>query len=324
MERHLGARRLDSLVNTIFPSTWSNACSGVTGHGFAVLDIAGDEPGHDEILPGGGYLAAEAIYAVRHEGTPSGGRAGPPDAYLHRDGGSRYGDAERVAASSPRSWAGVPTTSSTKSRPGTIASMPNSSPTMRDDQTADTERRKAIDGRGSSRPETSVDGPSPGRTLATMSSSFGTLFRVSTFGESHGGGVGVVIDGCPPRLPIDLSEIQFDLDRRRPGQSRLVTQRDEADQAEILSGVFEGYTTGTPIAIVVRNKDHNSGAYDHLRDVYRPSHGDFTYDKIRFPQLGRRRTRLSPRPSAGAAAAIARKLLAQVAGIGARMGRSGR
>ncbi|MCH1435831.1 MAG: chorismate synthase, partial [Acidimicrobiales bacterium] len=79
-----------------------------------------------------------------------------------------------------------------------------------------------------------------------MSSSFGSLFRISTFGESHGGGVGVVVDGCPPRLGIDEAVIQADLDRRRPGQSRLVTQRDEADQVEILSGVFEGYTTGTP------------------------------------------------------------------------------
>ena len=150
-----------------------------------------------------------------------------------------------------------------------------------------------------------------------MSSSFGTLFRVSTFGESHGGGVGVVIDGCPPRLPIDLSEIQFDLDRRRPGQSRLVTQRDEADQAEILSGVFEGYTTGTPIAIVVRNKDHNSGAYDHLRDVYRPSHADFTYDAKYGFRNWAGGGRASARETIGrvAAAAIARKLLAQVAGI---------
>ena len=143
-----------------------------------------------------------------------------------------------------------------------------------------------------------------------MSSSFGTLFRVSTFGESHGGGVGVVIDGCPPRLPVDLEEIQFDLDRRRPGQSRLVTQRDEADQAEILSGVFEGYTTGTPIAIVVRNKDHNSGAYDHLRDVYRPSHADFTYDAKYGFRNWAGGGRASARETIGrvAAAAIARKL----------------
>ena len=150
-----------------------------------------------------------------------------------------------------------------------------------------------------------------------MASSFGTLFRVSTFGESHGGGVGVVIDGCPPRLALDLADIQFDLDRRRPGQSRLVTQRDEADQAEILSGVFEGYTAGTPIAILVRNKDHNSGAYDHLRDVYRPSHADYTYDAKYGFRNWAGGGRASARETIGrvAAAAIARRLLHEVAGI---------
>jgi len=150
-----------------------------------------------------------------------------------------------------------------------------------------------------------------------MSSTFGTLFRISTFGESHGGGVGVVVDGCPPRLALAESDLQFDLDRRRPGQSRLVTQRDEADQARIISGVFEGFTTGTPIAVVVDNKDHNSGAYDHLHDVYRPSHADFTYDAkygIRDWQGG---GRSSARETVGrvAAGAVARKLLAQVCGI---------
>ena len=114
--------------------------------------------------------------------------------------------------------------------------------------------------------------------LDGMASTFGTVFRVTTFGESHGGAVGVVVDGCPPRLALDPSEVQADLDRRRPGQSRLVTQRDESDTAEILSGVFEGYTTGTPIAVLVRNKDARPEAYEHLRDVYRPSHADFTYD----------------------------------------------
>jgi len=150
-----------------------------------------------------------------------------------------------------------------------------------------------------------------------MASSFGTLFRVSTFGESHGGGVGVVIDGCPPRLALDLADIQFDLDRRRPGQSRLVTQRDEADQAEILSGVFEGYTTGTPIAILVRNKDHNSGAYDHLRDVYRPSHADYTYDAKYGFRNWAGGGRASARETIGrvAAAAIARRLLHEMAGV---------
>ena len=150
-----------------------------------------------------------------------------------------------------------------------------------------------------------------------MSSSFGTLFRISTFGESHGGGVGVVIDGCPPRLPIDEATIQFDLDRRRPGQSRLVTQRDESDQVEILSGVFEGYTTGTPIALLVRNKDHNSGAYDHLRDVYRPSHADYTYDAKYGFRNWAGGGRASARETIGrvAASAVARRLLAEVAGI---------
>jgi len=150
-----------------------------------------------------------------------------------------------------------------------------------------------------------------------MASSFGTLFRVTTFGESHGGGIGVVVDGCPPRLALDEHDLQNDLDRRRPGQSRLVTQRDETDQAEILSGVFGGFTTGTPIAILVRNQDHNSGAYDHLRDVYRPSHADFTYDAKYGFRDWTGGGRSSARETIGrvAAAAIARKLLAEVAGI---------
>src|SRR4030088_185836 len=103
-----------------------------------------------------------------------------------------------------------------------------------------------------------------------MSSSFGTLFRLTTFGESHGPAVGVVIDGCPPRLSLGVEEIQRDLDRRRPGQSRLTTQRKEADTAEIISGLYEGRTTGTPLAVLVRNADQQPDAYDHLREVYRP------------------------------------------------------
>ncbi|HEV8296767.1 MAG TPA: chorismate synthase [Acidimicrobiales bacterium] len=150
-----------------------------------------------------------------------------------------------------------------------------------------------------------------------MASTFGTLFRVSTFGESHGGGVGVVLDGCPPRLPLDVSEIQRDLDRRRPGQSRLVTQRDEEDTVEMLSGLFEGATLGTPIAMLVRNKDARPEAYDHLKDVYRPSHADYTYDAkygIRNHQGG---GRSSARETIGrvAAGAVARKLLTVAAGI---------
>lgn len=150
-----------------------------------------------------------------------------------------------------------------------------------------------------------------------MSSSTGVVFRVTTFGESHGVGVGVVVDGCPPRLELSEADLQPDLDRRRPGQSRLVTQRDEADRAEILSGLWEGRTTGTPIAVLVRNADQRSAAYDHLSDLYRPSHADFTYDAkygIRAIAGG---GRASARETIGrvAAGAIARKLLRELAGV---------
>lgn len=129
--------------------------------------------------------------------------------------------------------------------------------------------------------------------------------------------MGVVVDGCPPRLALDVEDIQHDLDRRRPGQSRLTTPRQEADRAEILSGVFEGRTLGTPIGIVVRNKDARPQAYEHLKDVYRPSHADYTTEAkygIRNWQGG---GRASARETIGrvAAGAIARKLLAQLAGI---------
>ena len=99
-----------------------------------------------------------------------------------------------------------------------------------------------------------------------MSSDYGKIFRIATFGESHGGGVGVVVDGCPPRLPLDVAEIQRDLERRRPGQSRLTTPRQEEDRVEILSGVFEGHTLGTPIGMMVRNKDARPQAYEHMKD----------------------------------------------------------
>lgn len=150
-----------------------------------------------------------------------------------------------------------------------------------------------------------------------MSSSFGTLFRISTFGESHGGSVGVVVDGCPPRLAIDVADIQGDLDRRRPGQSRLVTQRDEDDVVEVLSGLYQGHTTGTPIAMVVRNKDAKPNAYDHLRDLYRPSHADYTYDAKFGVRDHRGGGRSSARETIGrvAAGALARALLREVAGI---------
>lgn len=150
-----------------------------------------------------------------------------------------------------------------------------------------------------------------------MGSELGRIFRISTFGESHGGGIGVVVDGCPPRLPLDVAEIQRDLDRRRPGQSRLTTPRQEEDRAEILSGVFEGRTIGSPIAILVRNADARPQAYEHMKEVYRPSHADFTTEAkygIRNWQGG---GRASARETIGrvAAAAIARKLLHAVAGV---------
>jgi len=150
-----------------------------------------------------------------------------------------------------------------------------------------------------------------------MASSFGHLFRLSTFGESHGGGVGVVVDGCPPRLALTLEAIQRDLDRRRPGQSKITTPRDEPDRAEILSGLFEGQTLGTPIAVLVRNTDARSSAYEDFKDTYRPSHADYTTEAkygIRNWQGG---GRASARETIGrvAAGAIARALLAQLAQV---------
>jgi chorismate synthase len=150
-----------------------------------------------------------------------------------------------------------------------------------------------------------------------LASTFGKLFSITTFGESHGGGVGVIVDGCPPRLPIAPEEIQHDLDRRRPGQSRLTTPRQEADQVEILSGVFEGRTLGSPIAMLVRNQDARASAYEPMKDIYRPSHADFTTEAkygIRNWQGG---GRASARETIGrvAAGALARKLLAELAQI---------
>jgi chorismate synthase len=150
-----------------------------------------------------------------------------------------------------------------------------------------------------------------------MGNTFGHLFRITTFGESHGGGVGVVIDGCPPLLEISASEIQFELDRRRPGQSKITTPRKEEDKCEIMSGVFEGKTLGTPISILVRNKDTRPQDYDEMAQKYRPSHADVTYDAkygIRNWQGG---GRSSARETIGrvAAGAIAKKILRQVAGV---------
>src|SRR5213596_195383 len=144
-----------------------------------------------------------------------------------------------------------------------------------------------------------------------MGNTFGQLFRVTTFGESHGGGVGVVIDGCPPNVELSEAEIQSELDRRRPGQSKITTQRKEEDQCEILSGVFEGKTLGTPIAILVRNKDARPEDYFDIAEKFRPSHADFTYEAkygIRNWQGG---GRASARETIGrvAAGAIAKKTL---------------
>ncbi|NEP54687.1 MAG: chorismate synthase, partial [Moorea sp. SIO3C2] len=150
-----------------------------------------------------------------------------------------------------------------------------------------------------------------------MGNTFGHLFRITTFGESHGGGVGVVIDGCPPQLEISAEEIQVDLDRRRPGQSKITTPRKETDTCEIVSGVFQGKTLGTPLTVLVRNKDQRPQDYSEMASKYRPSHADATYDAkygIRNYQGG---GRSSARETIGrvAAGAIAKKILHQVAGV---------
>src|SRR5947209_9999642 len=144
-----------------------------------------------------------------------------------------------------------------------------------------------------------------------MSNTFGQLFRVTTFGESHGGGIGLVIDGCPPRIEISEVDIQRELDRRRPGQSKLTTQPKEEDRCEILSGVFEGKTLGTPIALAVRNKDARPEDYSEIAGKFRPSHADYTYEAkygIRNWQGG---GRASARETIGrvAAGAVAKKVL---------------
>ena len=150
-----------------------------------------------------------------------------------------------------------------------------------------------------------------------MPNSFGKLFTITTWGESHGAAVGVVLDGCPPGLAVTAEEIQVELDRRRPGQSDLVTPRQEADRVEILAGLFEGRTTGAPISLLVRNADQRPGAYDEMREKFRPSHADYTYQA----KYGRRDHRGGGRSSARetigrvAAGAIARKILALAGGV---------
>ncbi len=147
---------------------------------------------------------------------------------------------------------------------------------------------------------------------AMPGSTFGALFRVTNFGESHGPAIGCVIDGCPPGLPLAVDDIQPDLDRRRPGTSRHVTQRQEADAVEILSGVYEGQTTGTPICLLIRNTDARSKDYGNLLDTFRPGHADYSY----WRKYGQRDPRGGGRSSARltapmvAAGAVAKKWLA--------------
>ena len=144
--------------------------------------------------------------------------------------------------------------------------------------------------------------------------SFGTLFKLTTFGESHGPAIGGVIDGCPSGLELDFDAIQFDLSRRKPGQSKIVTQRKEEDEVEFLSGIFEGKTTGAPIGFIIRNTNQKSKDYSHIKDVFRPSHADFTYEK----KYGNRDYRGGGRSSARetacrvVAGAIAKQLLKNV------------
>lgn len=154
-------------------------------------------------------------------------------------------------------------------------------------------------------------------SLSFVSNTFGELFRVTTFGESHGPAVGGVIDGCPPGLTLNMAAINTELERRRTAQSKLVSQRNEPDELEILSGVFEGATTGTPLAFIIRNKDQNPGAYDHLKDLYRPSHADYAYQAkygVR-DHRGGGRTSARETTSRVVAGSIAKQLLSSVAGI---------
>lgn len=148
-------------------------------------------------------------------------------------------------------------------------------------------------------------------------STYGKIFKISTFGESHGGGVGVIVDGCPPRIPLSTADVQHELNRRKPGQSRLTTPRDEDDQVEILSGVYGGYTLGTPIGMVVRNKDQRSGDYDEMAAKYRPSHADATYDSKYGVRAVAGGGRSSARETIGrvAAGAIAKKILKLYSGV---------
>lgn len=148
-----------------------------------------------------------------------------------------------------------------------------------------------------------------------MSSTFGHLFRIHTYGESHGGGVGVIIDGCPPQIPVSLEQIQKQLDRRRPGQSEIVTPRKEADTAAVHSGIHEGKTLGTPISIFVKNEDQRPSAYTDMAAKYRPSHADYTYDAKYGIRAASGGGRASARETIGrvAAAAIGKQVLDTIA-----------
>ena len=141
--------------------------------------------------------------------------------------------------------------------------------------------------------------------------SFGTLFRITTWGESHGEALGVVIDGCPPGMNLSIEDIQKELDRRRPGQSKGTSPREERDRVEILSGVFEGKTTGTPLSLLIRNEDVDSTPYDEVREVYRPGHADFTYQAKYGMRDHRGGGRASARETVSrvAAGAVAKKIL---------------
>ena len=149
-----------------------------------------------------------------------------------------------------------------------------------------------------------------------MSNSFGRFFRVTTFGESHGPGLGVIVDGCPAGLRLDLAEIQQELDRRKPGQSQITTSRKEADQVQILSGVMDGVTLGTSIGMIIPNEDQKSNAYDNLKDLFRPSHADYTYQARYGLRDHRGGGRASNRETAArvAAGAVAKKLLSALVG----------
>ncbi|WP_431108660.1 chorismate synthase [Winogradskyella poriferorum] len=144
--------------------------------------------------------------------------------------------------------------------------------------------------------------------------SFGKLFKLTTFGESHGVAIGGIIDGCPSGLKLDFDAIQNELDRRKPGQSKIVTQRKEPDTVEFLSGIFEGVTTGTPIGFVIKNTNQKSKDYSHIKDVYRPSHADYTYDKKYGVRDYRGGGRSSARETASrvVAGAIAKQMLPSI------------